>query len=139
MSYEGSKQHICMNGHRFDTDYGQNNICPFCKKRSAFINYVDHTNGDSYGTIVDWSSFLISPEVKETCSLGHEHVMVHAIYRIPSDKECQKLRCYGISPLYEKEEREKLLWNDHKYIPLSPEEREKLRQAYTGLYDPLLA
>lgn len=100
MSYEGYEQHICQNGHYFETDcsyFSNSELCPWCQATSAFINSVDCTNGDNDGIILDsvWDEFLICPAVKQTCNLGHEHIVRQATYRIPTQEELKKIRVYG--------------------------------------------
>lgn len=97
MSYEGYNQFICKNGHRFDAheNYGsQRDRCDVCQAEPAWCNSVDDTNCESDGVILDFSSFVIEPEQKETCNLGHAHVIKHARYRVPSKEEAQALRHY---------------------------------------------
>ena len=102
MSYEGYEQHICKNGHRFDTgcSFWSETApkCDICKAESAFSNAVDTTNCDEYGCIVDWSSLLLTAEVVETCNLEHMHVTKHETYRIPSEEEHTNLRTYHDGP-----------------------------------------
>lgn len=98
MSYEGYSQNICQNGHKFNSGSFWNDppLCSICKAEIAFANSVDDTNCDAYGFISDedWNKLLISPQKIEKCNLGHEHVIVHAIYRIPTDKEVDRFRTY---------------------------------------------
>jgi len=95
MSYEGHSQYICKNGHRYDGDsYYDNDRCHVCDSPSAWCNRVDDTNCESDGVINDWSSLLIEAAMTATCNLGHEHVIKHARYRVPTKDEAQQLRCY---------------------------------------------
>ena len=97
MSYEGYVQILCNNGHRFGIDaYSDIDNCPYCGESIAFYNAVDVTNCDDYGIIPDviWEKFLISPEKKEVCNLGHEHIVEQAVYRIPSKEEVESMRYY---------------------------------------------
>lgn len=100
MSYQGYEQHICWNGHRFDTGasyaWGADDgpKCPVtgCDAHSEFCNSVDQTNTRGDGKIEDWSSLLISPAKTETCSCcKHTEFIEEAKYRIPTKKECSKL------------------------------------------------
>lgn len=101
MSYEGYIQHLCANGHRFDTaaDYAfceQEHKCSECGTLSVFQNDVDDTNGESVGVIADedWERFKISEDVVEMCNLGHIHLMKAATYRIPTKEELEEVRSY---------------------------------------------
>ena len=66
MSYEGHVQHICANGHRFDTDCRDTETKCDCGAASAFHNDVDDTNCESWGVIPDyeWEKLLLTPEVR---------------------------------------------------------------------------
>lgn len=67
MSYEGHEQHICKNGHQFDTDcHDEDSVCFVCLAPSAWYNAVDDTNGESAGIILDFSS-LLPREDDSTC------------------------------------------------------------------------
>jgi hypothetical protein len=95
MSYEGYEQHLCENGHYYTRDadysYGEPSPCPYCNAKCAWINCVDQTNGPSQG-LIDMKNLLVTPEVVETCNLGHKHITKQAIYRIPSKEEKKSLR-----------------------------------------------
>lgn len=102
MSYSGYEQHFCKNGHYYEADIfyftsGYPEICPVCKQPSALVNSVDCTNGYNDGMIPPkfLEELLISPEVKEVCNLGHEHIVKYATYRIPTEDELDKIRVYG--------------------------------------------
>lgn len=99
MSYEGYEQHICQNGHRFNTQCSymldeDKTMCPICEAPSVWCNGVDDTNCDEYGVIRDWSSLLLTEIESEVCNLGHTHVTEHATYKVPSKEEAEALRCY---------------------------------------------
>ncbi len=124
MSYEGYIQCICKNGHRFNAPedfsirFGSSNedventksICPYCNARAALENSVDQTNGSEYGYIHDreWNTFLLEPEEKKICDCGFEHVMKHAVYRIPTKKEIQRSRTF----------RDEDDWNKIYWVPI---------------------
>lgn len=103
MSYEGSIQVLCANGHcnHIPEDYQGGpwekgsvvRKCHNCGVDVVWANHVDETNGPPQG-IIDMTPFLVSPEVKERCNLGHEHVVKEALYRIPSKEEAKKARQY---------------------------------------------
>lgn len=123
------EQHICKNGHRFDKGISWGTIpsCPICNKLSAWYNSVDNTNGNELGIITNWLSLLMEPEEKQMCNLGHEHIIKHARYRIPSKKETCTLRnvksctfcgefCYQkISTLTEKQRVENKAWLKNEF------------------------
>lgn len=97
MSYEGYTQHICQNGHQFNTacnygGYGEEEKCPDCESESAWSNEVDDTNGDSVGIILHFDPVLISSGKQETCNLGHSHTVIQPTYRVPAEGEL--VRCY---------------------------------------------
>lgn len=99
MSYEGYEQHICQNGHRFDTGCGDwmdesVEACPICQALSVWWNGVDDTNCDECGVIRDWDSLLLTAQQTEVCNLGHTHVTKHATYRVPNEEEAEALRVY---------------------------------------------
>lgn len=99
MSYEGREQHICANGHQFDTNakyqFDESPVyCQYCGAESVWYNPVDDTNGEAYGEIVDWRSLQLTAGYSETCNLGHLHVIEEATYRIPTKEELEKLQCF---------------------------------------------
>lgn len=109
MSYEGYEQWICENGH-YQTGSDRYHLtvepkCHFCSAAIVWGNPIDDTNCDSYGEIPMelLNKFRVSEEVVETCNMGHPHIVKHAVYRIPSDKETEEMRHYrpeyGNSPL----------------------------------------
>ena len=94
MSYEGFEQHLCTNGHYWEEDssYAEtDNVCPFCKTPSVWYNCVDETNCEGVGYI-PMQALLVTPAIKQTCNLGHEHVITPEVYRIPSNDEMDKMR-----------------------------------------------
>lgn len=98
MSYEGFEQHFCENGHLYVTDdsFGEKAPdCTYCGAKSSIVNRVDDTNCDEYGFIPFslLKSLIIKNEVACRCPCGHSHE-IRAIYRIPSQKEIESLRCY---------------------------------------------
>jgi hypothetical protein len=96
MSYEGILQLLCTNGHYWTINFREEDLvikCPICSEPVVFRNSVDNTNGDSWGMIL-MEHFLKTPEVKQTCNLGHEHVVQAATYQIPTREERNQFRCY---------------------------------------------
>lgn len=118
MSYEGTEQHICENGHLWEQGctYSMDESdshCPYCKAKSAFCNQIDDTNCDQIGIIdqADWDAhFLVKAAVVKECNLGHKHTIEQAIYRVPTRAEAERYRQY-----YDIDERE------FKYISGAPE------------------
>lgn len=102
MSYEGYVQCLCKNGHYFEEDerydfaevrseYG---ICGICNSEIIWTNHVDDTNCDQWGAIPFdefKKNFLLTPEKRETCNLGHVHLSA-ATYRIPTMEETKKFQ-----------------------------------------------
>ena len=113
MSYEGYTQFLCPVGHRWTEpeNYGEGPVprCPHCNVAPAWQNSVDDTNVDAYGIIPEpiWKTLEISPEVAQTCNLGHSHITVPARYRRPTDEELPKLKHRWDSEL-------------RSYVPLKP-------------------
>ncbi len=106
MSYEGREEHLCEVGHRWAVScYASWPKCPFCGAASIWDNAIDDTNGNAVGTIPDevWEGLLLSPERRETCNLGHAHVVEQALYRTPTPDEVKNMRHY---------------WNGSKFVPL---------------------
>jgi hypothetical protein len=76
----------------------------YCGAEVAWENMVDETNGESHGVIPIESlqkHFLMTPEKQETCNLGHQHLVVRAIYRVPTKAETKPLRLW-FDPYLEK-------------------------------------
>src|SRR5690348_692216 len=97
MSYEGYEQNICANGHLYNSNdvyhMGDSHAaCPHCDAACAFSNSVDDTNCNSFGIILDWSSFLVTEAVFEKCNIGHQHLVTEAVYRIPTKEEAKALQ-----------------------------------------------
>lgn len=90
------EQHICLEGHRFDSDvvFPHQTICPTCGSGSGFCNIVNDYDMDQHGIILEesFNLFIIREEKKEMCNLQHLHT-VPALYRIPSKKEVKWIRC----------------------------------------------
>lgn len=95
MSYEGSEEHLCENGHRweigcrYDWDDEGELTCPYahCGKKSVWYHSIDDTNCDSVGTIPEeiWEKFLIAPvQTKECPTCHHKEVIELARYKIPA-------------------------------------------------------
>lgn len=106
MSYEGSEQHICMNGHYYTCNasgyYNDTPDCPICKSVSVWCNSIDETNCDGLGYIPEDTlkeKFLISAAEYKTCDLGHPHQTKEAIYRIPTQAETKPLRTWRDSDI----------------------------------------
>jgi len=96
MSYEGYEQHLCQNGHLYQTtdsyhwnDSGDNGNCTECQAPSAFVNAVDDTNCDAFGIITDaeWEKLLIAPAVHDPCPTCHHVKITPACYQVPQDPE----------------------------------------------------
>lgn len=107
MSWEGYSQFLCGNGHFFtgSADLTDNGCwhdpidislarCPVCKEGAVLENRVNETNHTPGQGGLDLSRLLIEDERIETCNLGHQHVVNHARYRIPSPDELESLRIY---------------------------------------------
>jgi hypothetical protein len=103
MSYEGYEQHICENGHRFNTEagyayFGDDNppACPYCGAKSVFCNCVDQTNCEDMGVILNdgWRKFEVFPMVIHECCECNSRRISPPIYRIPTRKEAEKIQMY---------------------------------------------
>lgn len=99
MSYEGYTQHICKNGHYFETGCYEDLSCPFCKEVvSSWSNEVDQTNGPSQGAISIEKlreKYLKTEAVKETCThCNHTKVISPEIFHIPDWEHTKELRVY---------------------------------------------
>ena len=96
MSYEGYEQCLCVKGHLYIGQdlYDFSDPCPVCQSPAVWVNCVDDTNCESYGYIPDFSSLRIKEAQVETCNLGHVHLVSPAIYRVPTEEEHARLRCY---------------------------------------------
>ena len=97
MSYEGREQHICANGHLFETScsyqFDEGIVeCHHCNAPSVWENSIDDTNGEAYGEIMhqEFDKLLIKAATYETCNLGHRHQVTEATYRIPSKNELKQ-------------------------------------------------
>lgn len=93
MSYEGRLQHICENGHRFDTHdmcsmFSEGEYaCPYCNASPCWSNPIDDTNGDEYGIILadDFAALIREEAFVVKCNLGHEHVIRETTYNVPCE------------------------------------------------------
>ena len=108
MGWNGYSEGLCTNGHRLTWDpqeymFGDNNgpyrgapKCYHCQEPVVMQILVNQTNGENQGEITEenWKKLEITPEKKETCNLGHVHVVEQGVYRIPTNTELQKLRTY---------------------------------------------
>lgn len=97
MSYEGSVQCICHNGHYSIQDCYTEGDCPECRGGIAWRNDIDETNGESMGEIpfeLLKEKYLITPADIQTCNLGHQHIVRPDIFRIPNKEDTMHLRHY---------------------------------------------
>ena len=100
MSYIGYEQCICKSGHYWERDAldaTYDDPPCYCGAEVAWYNCVDCTNINDDGLIprdVLEKRFLLTPEVVETCSLGYQHVVSSAVYRVPTEEETESLRVY---------------------------------------------
>lgn len=92
MSYEGFEQVLCKNGHLREFDcwnsvelFHAGDLCPVCNEVYVYRHGVNETNWiieDDPSTMR--RSFMVNvPECRETCNLGHQHIVVEARYKIP--------------------------------------------------------
>lgn len=92
MSWEGYNQVLCKNGHNYDTSADidlKKWTCPFCKKKCAWWNIVDTTNG-SYdnGERIDGYVELKEETEAVNCKCfqcGNMHISKPATYKIPKN------------------------------------------------------
>lgn len=100
MSYEGTEEYLCKKGHLWagPCTYGNEDAypCPTCGTPPVWMHSIDDTNCDAVGHIPDeeWDKLLISPQVRETCNLGHSHVKEEARYRQPTGEELKEMQHY---------------------------------------------
>lgn len=115
MSYEGSIQYLCKNGHYYELDAGvfmggfaddeglkKQLACPTCGEQPAWENSVDDTNGDAVG-LIDMEQFVSLTAKTCMCSCcGNVHVTEQTRYRIPTEKETKAAQTYwdGTSQTY---------------------------------------
>jgi len=101
MSYEGRIQVICQNGHygvreaSYDLDTEEAS-CQ-CGAKLAWFNSVDDTNCEAWGEIPETvlqEKFMVSDEMVQVCNLGHSHIVIPRIYRVPSEEEAKALRTF---------------------------------------------
>ena len=89
MSYEGSVEFLCKNGHHWDTDCymeADNELCPRCGEPKVWRHAIDETNGIQY----DDSGNEMLHSVPWPLEVDHyeevvipEHVESRPIYKIP--------------------------------------------------------
>lgn len=85
MSFEGYYEKLCSNGHRrvFDAlDYIYDDSSPepcSCGAQFVFSHLVDETNCDPH----PYPFEVAIPEQRETCNLGHSHIVRETVYKIP--------------------------------------------------------
>jgi hypothetical protein len=98
MSFEGHTQSFCLNGHHQfgGVDDDTNTKCYICGATQALVLLVDDTNCEQTGCIPPekLKVLLITPEKKETCNLGHIHVIQHPTYKVPSKEDLSDLISY---------------------------------------------
>ncbi len=103
MSYETYFQALCENGHYNQLqgrtrapDSDSSPECNICKSKIVWTNIVDDTNGDHWGIIPPdlFKAFLKSSSKVETCNLGHQHLIFHEVYNLPTEEERLALRSY---------------------------------------------
>ena len=101
MSYEGRIQVICKNGHygvrEASYNFDEEDAPCSCGAELAWINSVDDTNCEAWGEIPESvlkEKFMVSDEMVQTCNLGHSHIVIPRIYRVPSKEEAEVLRTY---------------------------------------------
>lgn len=89
MSYEGSEQHLCANGHLYEIDCYITGIGCDCGAESVFYNSVDDTNGERYGWIPpwEWIKLELTPIKLETCNLHFTHITEEPTYKVPDKPE----------------------------------------------------
>lgn len=96
MTYSGYYQVLCNKGHLEELDCFlfeiENSKC-FCGESIVFYNSVSSTNGEDWGSI-DFSRFILTGEVRETCNLHVEHITQHATYRVPTNQEIEDHQTY---------------------------------------------
>ena len=100
MSWEGYGQVLCENGHQYSIGQYESEEaqCPFCESKSAWIHWVDQTNGCSCeedcvkdGTYKCPAHKIplkeLTPVKYEECpTCQHKKVLAQPTYAIPGDK-----------------------------------------------------
>lgn len=95
MSYEGTEQYLCTNGHQYfgpcTYEWSEHPNCPICQSPPAWCHSIDLTNGVELGeddkplphcSAVDLE--ILTSEVTEICQCcGHERTVHHPTYKIP--------------------------------------------------------
>jgi len=100
MSYEGSEEYLCKNGHLWGGPslYGSADpgLCPDCKTPIVWSHSIDDTNCDAWGIVLkeEWDKLLVSPAKVATCNLGHQHVVEASRYRQPTKEELKMMKRY---------------------------------------------
>ncbi len=92
MSFEGYYQHICTDGHYYQRELHDENLCFVCGGEPVWENLVDLTNGsyDDDGHRID--GYIELKVYTESggqwceCDCGHRH-QTPKIYKVP---KCQK-------------------------------------------------
>ena len=96
MSYEGYRENLCANGHRWSVDCDDDDgVCKFCHGVPVWSIAVDETN-DCQGYISDEGWARLDTGVVDTfpASFDCKSVMCTKVYRIPSPEETESLRQY---------------------------------------------
>lgn len=95
MSYEGSIQLLCENGHYDETDYDYGNgispsKCSFCGAKWKEENHVDETHGCTSTRYAALTSACecgrvevieVTPPKYCTCTCGHKHEIAPGTYK----------------------------------------------------------
>lgn len=107
MSYEGSEEHLCENGHRWTIDcrYAFEESappCPTCQAPSVWIHHIDDTNCDSVGYIPEeeWAKLCTHQGVVVVCDHGFPHIKEPARYRVPTEEELRAMEHYWDGKAY---------------------------------------
>ena len=85
MSFEGTYQVLCKNGHSdmFDvySSEAEDWICSECGEPAVWYNIIDETNGisDNYVEL----EILVEPKECTCPTCGHKHSSGVAVYKIP--------------------------------------------------------
>ena len=86
MSFEGTYQILCRNGHQFAEDVyvfdEDMSVCPTCGEEPIWVNLIDETNGEG---------IVINLKVKEECEYckcdkcNDIHIKKAQTYYVPED------------------------------------------------------
>ena len=84
MSYEGTYQCLCKNGHQSFVDvYSHEKECCFCHTPFVWRQSIDETNGEGSKKELK----LLKDNLMEKCThCGHEKLIEPAVYEIPKDE-----------------------------------------------------